>query len=350
MSRFLLVCAGAVGTFALAALLRGRRERADARQTSSASATPLAPSEVSDAIAAAAAASTVDGTVSTQLSQQRARASVPHRPSVSVPPTTDDRHQQQQRQAQRALRGSEAPAAGTTALARGRASISAAAPSSAQWPAGGTQGQGQQQFEMQNLLNLLYTVAEDQAKREGFVHRGITCNSCSASPIRGIRYKCANCVDYDLCENCEALDRHNRTHVFLRIKIPIPPLANPRAALLSVFYPGGKHPIDPSLSLDRVRKLQRETHFDHVEIEALYEQFKTLSTLESSEGGIDRETFDQCLGPLGADRNLVTERIFLFFDQDGDGVIGFDEFVFGLSILCKGSQEEKIECKCGKGA
>jgi hypothetical protein len=92
--------------------------------------------------------------------------------------------------------------------------------------------------DSQNLLNLLYAIAEDQARKEGYVHRGITCNNCNSSPIRGIRYKCGNCVDYDLCENCESFECHYKTHVFIKIRIPIPPLANPRSALLNVFYPG----------------------------------------------------------------------------------------------------------------
>ena len=50
-----------------------------------------------------------------------------------------------------------------------------------------------------------------------------------------------------------------------------------------------------------------------------------------------------CLGPLGLESNLVTERIFNFFDQDGDGIIDFNELVSGLSVLCKGTLEEKIE-------
>ena len=201
-----------------------------------------------------------------------------------------------------------------------------------------------QDQESQNLLNLLYTIAEDQARKEGYIHRGITCNSCSVSPIRGIRYKCANCVDHDLCESCEAQDRHNKTHVFIKIRIPIPPLANPRSALLPVFYPGGRQSTGGgSLAWETLRKLQKDTHFDQVELEALYEQFKSLSTVEQGEGGIDKETFEQCLGPLGLEKNLITERIFKFFDQDGDGVIDFRELVCGLSVLCKGSQEEKIE-------
>eukprot|EP00124_Ichthyophonus_hoferi_P005031 Ihof_evm3s647 gene=Ihof_evmTU3s647 len=193
--------------------------------------------------------------------------------------------------------------------------------------------------ESQNLLNLLYTIAEDQARKEGYVHRGLICNSCQTTPIRGVRYKCANCVDFDLCEACESQTRHDKTHVLLKIRIPISPLANPRSALLPVFYPGGKVDSQTVLLPKVLRSLQQDTHFDQVELEALYEQFKSLSGSE----GIDNSTFERCLGPLGVDPNLVTERIFNFFDQDGDGMIDFRELVCGLSVLCKGSQEEKIE-------
>ena len=67
---------------------------------------------------------------------------------------------------------------------------------------------------------------------------GITCNSCGTVPIRGLRYKCANCQDYDLCEGCEAAEVHIKSHVFMKIRIPIPPLANSRTKKLPPFYPG----------------------------------------------------------------------------------------------------------------
>ncbi|KAJ3362403.1 hypothetical protein GGF31_001595 [Allomyces arbusculus] len=194
--------------------------------------------------------------------------------------------------------------------------------------------------ESGNLLNLLFSIAEDQARKEGYVHRGITCNHCGTSPIRGLRYKCSNCVDFDLCETCEAQEVHQRTHVFLKIRIPIPPLANPRTALLNVFYPGNRSASD-TLSWDKIRDLAHQTHFDQLEIEALYEQFKSLAT---SEHGIPKSVFEQSLGPLGLEKNLITDRIFAFFDADHDGHIAFPELVAGLSVLCKGTLDEKITC------
>ena len=61
-------------------------------------------------------------------------------------------------------------------------------------------------------------------------------------------------------------------------------------------------------------------------MEAFYDLFQSLSTVEGdgeNEGGITKEVFEQCLGPLSLEKNLVTERIFSFFDQDDDGVINF---------------------------
>lgn len=88
---------------------------------------------------------------------------------------------------------------------------------------------------------------------------GITCNKCNVSPIRGIRYKCANCVDFDLCEMCEGANSHINTHVFLKIRIPIPPLANPRSALLPAIYPGKYH-NKPPIPAEKYRELQHSSH------------------------------------------------------------------------------------------
>jgi len=44
------------------------------------------------------------------------------------------------------------------------------------------------------------------------------CDGCEMSPIVGVRYKCAVCEDFDLCEKCESVTDHE--HPFLKIKKP----------------------------------------------------------------------------------------------------------------------------------
>ncbi|KAJ2365229.1 hypothetical protein H4S01_003363, partial [Coemansia sp. RSA 2610] len=46
------------------------------------------------------------------------------------------------------------------------------------------------------------------------VHPGVYCDACDA-PIVGVRYKCGNCYDYDLCAKCEPATKHNEDHLFI---------------------------------------------------------------------------------------------------------------------------------------
>lgn len=50
-------------------------------------------------------------------------------------------------------------------------------------------------------------------------HEGFYCDGCDASPIEGIRFRCLECHDYDLCEKCNAKGAavHNKTHPMLCI-------------------------------------------------------------------------------------------------------------------------------------
>ncbi|GFN89506.1 next to brca1 1 protein, partial [Plakobranchus ocellatus] len=51
-------------------------------------------------------------------------------------------------------------------------------------------------------------------------HLGIYCDNCNIS-ITGIRYKCGNCLDFDLCERCEQMQNlHDPSHVFLKLRHP----------------------------------------------------------------------------------------------------------------------------------
>jgi len=53
------------------------------------------------------------------------------------------------------------------------------------------------------------------------VHYGIACDGCNMIPIRGIRFKCTACPDYDLCESCEAKNIHDPDHPLLKLKVRV---------------------------------------------------------------------------------------------------------------------------------
>ncbi|KAL2848133.1 hypothetical protein BJY01DRAFT_233999 [Aspergillus pseudoustus] len=205
--------------------------------------------------------------------------------------------------------------------------------------------------EGQNLLNLLYHIAEDQARKDGYIHRGVTCNSCGAMPIQGIRYRCANCIDYDLCETCEAMQVHIKTHLFYKVRIPAPFLGNPRQSQ-PVWYPGKPSMLPRTLPRSLAKRLMKETGFEGTELEALWDQFRCLANREWSDDpnklymAIDRKTFDRCFVPNTSVRppppSLIYDRMFAFYDTNNDGLIGFEEFLKGLASLNNKSNDERM--------
>jgi hypothetical protein len=62
------------------------------------------------------------------------------------------------------------------------------------------------------------TVKSESSQKPKIVHNHITCDECGKKNIEGIRYKCAVCADFDLCEKCEVTSTHD--HPFLKIKHP----------------------------------------------------------------------------------------------------------------------------------
>lgn len=54
----------------------------------------------------------------------------------------------------------------------------------------------------------------------GIKHEGTMCDTCRQQPIFGIRWKCAECPNYDLCSVCYHGDKHNLRHRFYRITVP----------------------------------------------------------------------------------------------------------------------------------
>lgn len=201
-----------------------------------------------------------------------------------------------------------------------------------------------------NIVGLLFRVSEDNARRNAYVHRGCMCNACGLVPIRGIRYRCANCADFDLCETCESQGLHNKTHVFYKVKVPAPPFG-PKS-MQPVWYPGDPDTALRNLPSALIRHLAKETGFERPELEALWEQWTFIADTEWRDDpdelclAADRKTFERYLVPSSGHRrsapNLIHDRMFAFYDTNGDDLISFPEFLMGLSYKKGKDRLERI--------
>ncbi|CAG2122230.1 unnamed protein product, partial [Medioppia subpectinata] len=72
------------------------------------------------------------------------------------------------------------------------------------------------------------------------------CDFCKQSPIFGIRWKCAECINYDLCSLCYHSDKHNVRHRFYRILNPgserviIEPRRKGKKIAVKGIFPGSR--------------------------------------------------------------------------------------------------------------
>ncbi|XP_071478636.1 uncharacterized protein [Diadema antillarum] len=75
-------------------------------------------------------------------------------------------------------------------------------------------------------------------------HEYVTCDGCLAEPIRGIRWRCLDCENYDLCTSCYMDGQHESNHGFVRVTnqascgIPVPVRKGARTVGARGFLPG----------------------------------------------------------------------------------------------------------------
>lgn len=84
-----------------------------------------------------------------------------------------------------------------------------------------------------------------------------------------------------------------------------------------------------------------ETHFNVKELTNLQQHFKKLA---NRDGVMDLDAFRRSLGALGmVQDSLLCQRLFSVFNKSMTGFIDFGEFAKGLSVLMKGSVDEKLD-------
>ncbi|XP_043464475.1 Kv channel-interacting protein 1-like [Leptopilina heterotoma] len=97
----------------------------------------------------------------------------------------------------------------------------------------------------------------------------------------------------------------------------------------------------PRYRPDSLASLCRATRFSEAELKRIYRGFKA----QCPTGVVREETF-KCIYsqffPQGANASQYAHYVFNTLDQDHSGLLSFEDFVTGLSILSRGSIEEKL--------
>ncbi|KAI5245233.1 hypothetical protein E4T43_03379 [Aureobasidium subglaciale] len=194
----------------------------------------------------------------------------------------------------------------------------------------------------QGIKGVLYNIAEEKAMRELYVHTGIRCEQCGQYPIRGVRWHCNNCPDFDLCSTCETHPLHPRTHIFSKIKVPVAFLSQ-NHQVHDVSYPGDPMAQWPTLKPSLKKQLAIDTGIEELKIQVAYDQFACKANTAYPEDpmqvniAVDRHAFNKLMmsptwkRPL--EPNCLYDRMFNFYDTDNNGLIGFKEYVDGIAYL-----------------
>ncbi|XP_069561250.1 Kv channel-interacting protein 4 isoform X1 [Brachyistius frenatus] len=111
--------------------------------------------------------------------------------------------------------------------------------------------------------------------------------------------------------------------------------------------PNPKDSVEDELELSAVRhrpegleQLEAQTRFSRKELQILYRGFKN----ECPSGVVNEETFKEIYSQFFPQGDASTYAHFLFnaFDTDHNGSLSFEDFVMGLSILLRGTVQEKL--------
>lgn len=60
-------------------------------------------------------------------------------------------------------------------------------------------------------------ITESATANSSMMHRSVRCDGCDMSPLRGFRFKCFSCPNYDLCADCYTGQKHSLDHEFIRL-------------------------------------------------------------------------------------------------------------------------------------
>ena len=86
----------------------------------------------------------------------------------------------------------------------------------------GANGTRKEDSQIDILKEIRDSLKANTVEEGSLVIHEFSCNNCKSPQIKGVRYKCFVCEDYDLCSTCEKSKHcfHSNCHVFLKIEYP----------------------------------------------------------------------------------------------------------------------------------
>lgn len=70
------------------------------------------------------------------------------------------------------------------------------------------------------ISRIMSVKATSSAPSSDVMHPHVRCDGCD-QPVRGARFKCMTCPDFDLCEECEKTNEHTSVHIFAKLRFPV---------------------------------------------------------------------------------------------------------------------------------
>lgn len=70
--------------------------------------------------------------------------------------------------------------------------------------------------KLQKLAQIYEAKNDNNKENEKITHNNIICNNCYTKNFNGLRFTCAECENFNLCENCEKNNVHFPNHVLIQ--------------------------------------------------------------------------------------------------------------------------------------
>ncbi|CAG8610166.1 7812_t:CDS:2 [Cetraspora pellucida] len=165
-------------------------------------------------------------------------------------------------------------------------------------------------------------------------HPGIRCDGCRKA-INGVRYKCGNCLDFDLCGNCEAnpISKHDENHVFIKIKKPVSQRLRTDKPLLHDFY----SKVDQKTYRSRDCKQSSQSNNVHKEMESVPRQTSLVNANSDASSSNSFIPLISPISPISSD-DSTSEKVII-----SRAPIDLYNYTLGAKPIISSSSPEKLE-------